>query len=677
MGNLVELQIKATGAPAAKEALRQVRTEVEGTARAATSGQAAASSALESTAAKLKSWGLVASDAEEKGRQFVTGVARFAGLGGYAEQINTMTYKFTALTGAITTATAVGAGFAAGWKIGTIIDDLTGLSTALGNLGSGPALGKYDRAAQIQMERKAFEYNYKNNSQNKIQPPAGWKGSAADFQELVSSQQGPNAGMDAAWQKTLSQINQRLDWQEKQSEVLRLAKDKSAQDIVLERLAKGQASLPKDNDQAAAKFKDLVTAQQELMNAEKADIPFDNQVKLWEQYQDQKAKAGEDAADRLKKATLDEYDFQQYELDQWLEKTLTTYGASTNALDAWSAESAKIDQARTASQSAEIDKRLAAEFAEIDGYGKVLAKERDQARAHAAAMEELDRKMQQPTAGRFASRQADVSSEYLSRSDAISSRADRGDLSGAQAEEEMAKLQQWKDYEFNRIGLESSNNFSAGWADGMRKWQDDVQSGFENARQLAADTANAMSSTFSNVFFDAFTGNLKSAGEYFRSFCTDILRSISQMMAQQVTKQFISSIMGGGGTGGGGSLSFFGGGGTESSLSTAGATSQYSTVALGAYADGGDYPANRLMLVGERGPELMLPRSSGTIVPNNALGGAPKITVNITNNTGSPVTSRTTVTQQDGETILGLVLDSARTDRGGFGSGMKSALGVT
>jgi phage-related minor tail protein len=38
-------------------------------------------------------------------------------------------------------------------------------------------------------------------------------------------------------------------------------------------------------------------------------------------------------------------------------------------------------------------------------------------------------------------------------------------------------------------------------------------------------------------------------------------------------------------------------------------------------ADGGDLAANKIGLVGERGPELFIPRTAGTIIPNNALAG--------------------------------------------------------
>jgi uncharacterized protein YoxC len=47
------------------------------------------------------------------------------------------------------------------------------------------------------------------------------------------------------------------------------------------------------------------------------------------------------------------------------------------------------------------------------------------------------------------------------------------------------------------------------------------------------------------------------------------------------------------------------------------------------FADGGSPPVGRPSIVGERGPELFVPRTSGTIVPNNQLGGATNIVVNV------------------------------------------------
>lgn len=49
----------------------------------------------------------------------------------------------------------------------------------------------------------------------------------------------------------------------------------------------------------------------------------------------------------------------------------------------------------------------------------------------------------------------------------------------------------------------------------------------------------------------------------------------------------------------------------------------------GFFANGGSPPVGKPSVVGERGPELFVPRTSGTIVPNNQLGGATNIVVNV------------------------------------------------
>jgi hypothetical protein len=39
------------------------------------------------------------------------------------------------------------------------------------------------------------------------------------------------------------------------------------------------------------------------------------------------------------------------------------------------------------------------------------------------------------------------------------------------------------------------------------------------------------------------------------------------------------------------------------------------------FADGGSPPVNKPSIVGENGPELFVPRTAGTVVPNEQLGG--------------------------------------------------------
>lgn len=69
----------------------------------------------------------------------------------------------------------------------------------------------------------------------------------------------------------------------------------------------------------------------------------------------------------------------------------------------------------------------------------------------------------------------------------------------------------------------------------------------------------------------------------------------------------------------------FGGG------SISGPSSSVSTWDAPGFADGGDPPTNKISLVGERGPELFIPKTAGTIIPNkdlSSIGG----TTNVTNN---------------------------------------------
>jgi hypothetical protein len=50
------------------------------------------------------------------------------------------------------------------------------------------------------------------------------------------------------------------------------------------------------------------------------------------------------------------------------------------------------------------------------------------------------------------------------------------------------------------------------------------------------------------------------------------------------------------------------------------------------FAGGGDPPVGQASMVGEQGPELFIPKTRGTIVPNHALGGSSTV-INITGNT--------------------------------------------
>jgi len=79
----------------------------------------------------------------------------------------------------------------------------------------------------------------------------------------------------------------------------------------------------------------------------------------------------------------------------------------------------------------------------------------------------------------------------------------------------------------------------------------------------------------------------------------------------------------------------------------------------GLFANGGRPPVGKASIVGERGPELFVPKVAGTIVPNSALGGGGDsvtnmVTVNV-DASGSSVQGSTNDAQQLGQQIAGAI----------------------
>ena len=107
------------------------------------------------------------------------------------------------------------------------------------------------------------------------------------------------------------------------------------------------------------------------------------------------------------------------------------------------------------------------------------------------------------------------------------------------------------------------------------------------------------------------------------SIITDLIKI---QLKAQATAMFQGSGVGGffsklfGAVGGGGSGMFTGSTGAVGG-----------SIHIGARASGGDVAGGAPYLVGEQGPELMIPKSSGTVIPNNQLssmGGGPQVVYN-------------------------------------------------
>jgi hypothetical protein len=127
--------------------------------------------------------------------------------------------------------------------------------------------------------------------------------------------------------------------------------------------------------------------------------------------------------------------------------------------------------------------------------------------------------------------------------------------------------------------------------------------------------------TFTSAFEDAIT-----KGEKLSVVLQSLVRDIAKLAIREtITKpggEFVTSLIKAGGTA---LVSMFGGAGTSQYSMQGGNPDEY--FAYQPRAEGGPIAVGRPYLVGERGPELIVPAGSGTVVPNEALGGA--VTINI------------------------------------------------
>ena len=173
----------------------------------------------------------------------------------------------------------------------------------------------------------------------------------------------------------------------------------------------------------------------------------------------------------------------------------------------------------------------------------------------------------------------------------------------AEYDKQIAKVQELSDAFVKaarakeEAAIASQRTFTYGWDKAFAQYAEDAY----NYCKLASD------------MFSSFTGNMNSAidkfvetGKFsFADFTQSVLKDLIKIQMRMLAMQAI--------TGAGNMFSgLFGSAGGVDSITTAQWTS-------GAFADGGDPPVGVPSLVGERGPELFVPRTAGTIIPNNQL----------------------------------------------------------
>jgi lambda family phage tail tape measure protein len=147
--------------------------------------------------------------------------------------------------------------------------------------------------------------------------------------------------------------------------------------------------------------------------------------------------------------------------------------------------------------------------------------------------------------------------------------------------------------------------FGEGMEKGMSKFFRDLPTELESGQKAFDSVVGNMEQALNNF---VKTGKL-SFKDLARSIIQDIIAIQLRAQASGLMGMILKSFG-------------FGGGNTD----VGGYTSS-----LAEFADGGDPPVGRASMVGERGPELFVPKTAGTIIPNHALSGMGG-TTNVTNN---------------------------------------------
>lgn len=167
---------------------------------------------------------------------------------------------------------------------------------------------------------------------------------------------------------------------------------------------------------------------------------------------------------------------------------------------------------------------------------------------------------------------------------------------------------------------------------GFYKGFDEFVRNMPNQLEIGKQSFNALVGSM-----DAALSNFVRNGKwYFKDFARSLIQDMIMIQARAAMMGMMKDLHG----------AFFRGGLPSVSLST-----PVSIGTGGGYADGGDPPVGRVSLVGERGPELFVPRTAGTIIPNNqlanAMGGGQTINYN-----GPYIASMNAIDTQSGTQFL-------------------------
>jgi hypothetical protein len=147
-----------------------------------------------------------------------------------------------------------------------------------------------------------------------------------------------------------------------------------------------------------------------------------------------------------------------------------------------------------------------------------------------------------------------------------------------------------------------------------------------NIGNIAVSVADSIGTAFSQAFQGIISGTMtaqEALASFFQSVGDAFIQMASEIIAKQITMIILQTILKALGGGGGGASPFAGGPATGGETNTF----AYAAGAPQFRADGGSVRASTPYLVGERGPELFVPGTSGGVMSNSdlrsSMGAAP------------------------------------------------------
>ena len=162
---------------------------------------------------------------------------------------------------------------------------------------------------------------------------------------------------------------------------------------------------------------------------------------------------------------------------------------------------------------------------------------------------------------------------------------------------------------------EARTKFSTGWNQAFAQYKENAETMADAGRKSFNTIVDSMSTALENF---AKTGKIS-----FSSLARSIIADLIAIQIKAQATQLFSSL---------GASLFTGSAFQSSNVAVPGEGSMsISSYFGGPKAAGGDVSGGTPYLVGEKGPELMIPRGSGTIIPNDKMGGIGG-TTSVTNN---------------------------------------------